>query len=446
MHLNETHDPALRSWVDSANGAGASFPIQNLPWTVFRRKELNQPFRCGVGIGDQVLDMSRALTWLTADDMHEYPVLEYAVKSLSGSTLNEFMGLGRIAWSSLRLWLSRALRFGSPLQSELRQHLVPQNAALHSVPAAIGDYTDFYTSIHHAMAVGKLMRPDNPLLPNYKWIPIGYHGRSSSIIISGKAFHRPTGQRPPGGSLRPTVGPSQRLDYELELGLFIGKGSSLGEPIPVAEAEAHIFGLCLLNDWSARDLQGWEYQPLGPFLGKNFATTISPWIVTLDALEPFRTDWHRDASDSQPLEYLRHALDLTRGALDIQLEAWIETAKMRAAEEPPVRLSRSNFRDSYWNIAQLVAHHTINGCNLRSGDLLGTGTQSGPKPEEAGSLLELTAGGKTAIQLANGEKRYFLEDGDRVILRGHCDRAGYARIGFGEACGIVIPVREYRSN
>jgi fumarylacetoacetase len=439
--MNETHDPALRSWVKSADPWARDFPIQNLPWTVFRRKGWTEPFRCGVGIADQILDLRGAHTWPSAEDLQDYPDLERALESLSSPTLNELMGLGPQTWSQLRLWLSRALRIGSPLQAKLRQHLVPQNAVDYALPATIGDYTDFYTSIHHATAVGKLLRPDNPLLPNYKWIPIGYHGRASSILISGQDFRRPTGQRLQAGRPDPTTGPSERLDYEVELGVWVGTGNALGEPIAVADAETHLFGLSLLNDWSARDLQSWEYQPLGPFLGKSFATTVSPWIVTLEALEPFRTDWRRDASDPQPLEYLHRGLDLTRAGLDIQLEAWLETPLMRVAAEPPARLSRSNFKHSYWTIAQLVAHHTSNGCNLRPGDLLGTGTQSGPSPAEAGSLLELTRGGQTAINLPNGESRRFLEDGDRVFLRGHCERADYARIGFGEASGKVLAAR-----
>ena len=440
--LNETHDPALRSWVESANDREGDFPIQNLPWCIFRRKAGTEPFRCGMGIGDQVLDMGAAHAWLCAEDLRNSPEIEEGVRRLSSPTLNEFMGLGPTVWSSLRRSVSRALRVGSPLESRVREALVPQTAAVYALPAHIGDYTDFYTSLHHATAVGRLMRPDNPLLPNYKWIPIGYHGRSSSLIVSGEDFHRPVGQQLLAGEASPMTAPSQRLDYEVELGVFVGVGNPLGRSIAVADAEAHVFGLCLLNDWSARDIQGWEYQPLGPFLGKNFATTISPWVVTLEALQPFRAGWHRDAGDPQPLDYLKCGLDMTRAALNIQLEAWIETARMRVAGDSPCRLSRSNFKDSYWTIAQLLAHHTINGCNLRPGDLLGTGTQSGPNPEEAGSLLELTAGGKLPIRLPNGEDRRFLEDGDRIILKGYCDLAGRARIGFGESSSILVAARD----
>jgi fumarylacetoacetase len=285
------------------------------------------------------------------------------------------------------------------------------------------------------------MRPDNPLLPNYKWVPIGYHGRSSSIGVSGQRFRRPAGQRMTPGADRPLVGPSERLDYELELGVFIGQGNDLGSAIAAAEAESHIFGLCLLNDWSARDLQAWEYQPLGPFLGKSFATTISPWVVTLEALAPYRIPWVRAGGDPQPLPYLQFPELHSTGAIDIELEVFIETEMMRSAGGPAHRLSRSNFRDCYWSIAQMVAHHTVNGCNLRPGDLFGTGTQSGPSAEEAGSLLELSCGGKQPLTLANGEQRRFLNDGDAIILRASCERAGHPRISFGEVKGRVLAAR-----
>jgi fumarylacetoacetase len=326
---------------------------------------------------------------------------------------------------------------GSPQQAALQSCLVPQSSAQYSLPAHIGDYTDFYASIYHATAVGRLMRPDKPLLPNYEWIPIGYHGRSSSIDVSGQSFHRPRGQRLPPGAVQPIVGASARMDYELELGVFVGRGNSPGMPIPIADAEAHIFGMCLLNDWSARDLQSWEYQPLGPFLAKNFATTISPWIVTLQALAPFRVPPVRPETSPAPLPYLSSPGNREAGAIDIRLEALIQSQSMRALRRPPQRLSLSSFRHSYWTIAQLVAHHTVNGCNLRAGDLLGTGTQSGPTPEEAGSLLELSMGGSRPIQI-DGETRTFLEDGDSVMLRGWCEGPHAARIGFGEVQGRVL--------
>jgi fumarylacetoacetase len=319
---------------------------------------------------------------------------------------------------------------------------VPQTQAEYALPARIGNYTDFYTSVHHATAVGRLLRPDNPLLPNYKWVPIAYHGRASSIVVSGQQFPRPVGQILPSGAAAPIVGPSKRLDYELELGVLVGQGNSLGSRIDIADAESHIFGLCLLNDWSARDLQTWEYQPLGPFLAKNFATTISPWIVTLEALAPYRARWQRPSADPQPLSYLDSPVVRREGAIDIQLEVHLESESMRRAGQGPSRLSASSFKHAYWTAAQMIAHHTVNGCNLQPGDLLGTGTQSGPVPEEAGSLLELSMGGKEPVRLANGETRRFLEDADEVILRGHAERPGFARIGFGTAVGRVLPVRE----
>ena len=307
------------------------------------------------------------------------------------------------------------------------------------MPAEIGDYTDFFTSIHHATNVGRLFRPDNPLLPNYKWVPIGYHGRGSSIGVSGQSFPRPQGQKMPPGAAEPVFGPSNRLDYELEIGIYIGVGNALGRPIPIAEAERHVFGLGLLNDWSARDIQAWEYQPLGPFLAKSFATTVSPWVVTLEALAPYRVEWTRPATDPQPLPYLDSPETRARGALDVQIETWLETAQMRSTAATPARLSHSSMKHAYWTIGQLVAHHTVNGCNLQPGDLFGSGTLSGPTAGEEGSLLELSVGGKQPVALGDGETRTFLEDGDCVILRAWCERDGYARIGFGESRGTVAP-------
>jgi fumarylacetoacetase len=303
------------------------------------------------------------------------------------------------------------------------------------LPCEIGDYTDFYTSIHHATSVGKQFRPDNPLLPNYKWVPIGYHGRSSTIGVSGETIRRPRGQYKGPDDAAPGFGASKRLDYELELGIFVGKGNAQGEPIVIDEAESHLFGLGLFNDWTARDVQAWEYQPLGPFLSKNFASTLSPWIVTMEALAPFRVPFVRPAGDPQPLPYLDDPDNRREGAVDIVLEVWLATANMRE----PQRLMQSNFRDSYWTMAQLVAHHTVNGCRLRPGDLFGSGTQSGPEPGQGGSLLELSQGGKQPLRLANGETRSFLEDGDTVILRGRCERGGFRRIGFGACAGTIAP-------
>ncbi|MBS0420769.1 MAG: fumarylacetoacetase [Proteobacteria bacterium] len=437
---NATHDPSLRSWVESANQPDSDFPIQNLPFAVFRRAASAEPFRGGVAIGDQILDLAalheaRVLRAGAAGEAAPALAAE-ALAACSRSTLNSFMALGTDAWSALRAELSRLL---SVTGTAAQHALVPQSAAEYSVPARIGDYTDFYASIHHATAVGALFRPDNPLLPNYKWVPIGYHGRSSSIRISGQEFRRPRGQIKPSGTEDPQLLPTRRLDYELEVGVFIGTGNALGAPIGIDDAERNVFGLCLLNDWSARDVQAWEYQPLGPFLAKNFATTISPWIVTLEALAPYRTAWTRSAGDPQPLAYLDSPRLRQSGGLDMQLEAAIETQQMRAAGQAPQRLSRSNFKHSYWSIAQLVAHHTVNGCNLEPGDLLGSGTQSGPTPQEAGSLLELTVGGKQPLTLESGETRTFLADGDRLILKGWCEKAGHPRIGFGEVSGTVLP-------
>ncbi len=434
--LNPTHDPSLRSWVESANRAGADFPIQNLPFAVFRRVGGSESFRCGVAIGDQVLDLRAA---------HAANLLSgkagEAGSAAAAPRLNGLMALGPGAWSALRAALSDLLRADSATAQRVAEALVPLAAVEFAAPAQIGDYTDFYTSIHHATAVGRLFRPDNPLLPNYKWVPIAYHGRASSIRVSGQEIRRPIGQVLGNGAARPQLSASRRLDYELELGVFIGSGNPLGQPVPVEESEQHIFGLCLLNDWSARDLQAWEYQPLGPFLAKNFATTISPWIVTLEALAPFRVAWSRPAHDPQPLAYLESEAGRRAGALDIHLEVFLETGNMRERHLGRQRLSHSNFRDAYWTIAQMVAHHTINGCNLEPGDLLGTGTQSGPTPAEAGSMLELTAGGQQPLAIVSGETRTFLEDGDRVTFRAWCERAAHTRIGFGEVSGTIAPVK-----
>jgi fumarylacetoacetase len=307
------------------------------------------------------------------------------------------------------------------------------------LPAEVGDYTDFYASVFHATNVGTMLRPDNPLFPNYKWVPIGYHGRASSLVVSGTPIARPQGQTEPGeGGATPRFGPSRSLDYELEVAAFLGPGNPLGQPIPLAQAEGRLFGLCLLNDWSARDLQKWEYQPLGPFLAKSFATSISPWVVTLEALAPFRVPaFPRPADDPQPLPYLSDEQDRAQGGIDLHLEVLLSSAAMRERGLPPLSLSRSNLRDVYWTFAQMVAHHSSNGCNLRPGDLIASGTVSGPAKENRGSLIELTWRGTEPLTLPSGEPRRFLETGDEVILRGHCRREGYARIGFGECRGVV---------
>ncbi len=433
--LDTTHDAKARSWLPAANLKGCAFPIQNLPFGIFRRARSTEPFRGGVAIGDQIIDLRS----LAAGPVFSGDAAE-GVRLGAENSLNSLMQSGPRVLSALRRSLFEAMAQGSAHESAVQKCLVAQGEAEYSLPALIGDFTDFYISIHHATAIGRLFRPDNPLLPNYKWIPIGYHGRSSSIGVSGQNFARPAGQKS-AGSGAPTVGPSARLDYELELGIFIGAGNSLGSPIPLGEAENHIFGLCLLNDWSARDLQGWEYQPLGPFLSKNFATTISPWIVTLEALAPFRVPFTRPESDPEPLPYLDSPGNREAGGIDIRLEALIQTAKMRQRGEPPQRLSETSFRHAYWTAAQLVAHHTVNGCNLRPGDLLGSGTQSGPTAVEAGSLVELSKGGTQALRIGQDEQRTFLEDGDTVIFRGWCERPGAVSIGFGELTGRVLPAR-----
>ena len=432
--LNETHDPALRSWVAPANQAQTDFPIQNLPFAVFRRQGSTEAYRGGVAIGDQILDLAAVAASGVLSG-----AAAAAVQAASGDSLNALMALGRPAWSALRLALSRALREGAPEQSKLAACLVPQTAAEFNLPARIGDYTDFYTSIHHASNVGRQFRPDNPLLPNFKWIPIGYHGRASSIGVSGQRFPRPLGQTMSPGASVPSFGPCKRLDYELEMGIFVGSGNALGKPISITEAEASVFGMCLLNDWSARDIQAWEYQPLGPFLSKNFASTISPWIVTLEALSPYRVAFTRPADDPQPLPYLDSPANSAQGAMDIQLEVLLQTQTMRQQDQAATRLTHTSYRHAYWTVAQIVAHHTVNGCNLQPGDLMGTGTLSGPTLDEAGALIELTVGGKQPLTLPNGESRTYLEDGDAVVLRGWCEKPGAARIGFGQCVGTVLP-------
>jgi fumarylacetoacetase len=442
-HHDGTCDPKLRSWLASANHAGTDFPIQNLPFGIFREASsgVGRPDsgRVGVAIGDQVLDLGALADAGVLDGL---PAAVLA--ACRQSSLNLLMSLGRGAWQSLRRRISALLeeantdtiRFRRKLESALH----PQAAVQMMKPAHVGDYTDFYASVFHAMNVGKLFRPDNPLLPNYKHVPIGYHGRASSLAVSGTPVRRPLGQTAsPEGSV-PTFGPTRLLDYEVEVGAFVGEGNRLGEPIPISEAREHIFGLCLVNDWSARDIQAWEYQPLGPFLAKSFLTTLSPWVVTLDALEPFRTPaFHRPLGDPVPLPYLFAEEDQERGGFDITLEALLVTAQMRAHRVEPFQLSRGNFRDLYWTIAQLLTHHASNGCNLRPGDLFASGTVSGPEDSARGCLLEITERGKAPVTLPNGETRKFLEDGDELILRGYCEREGAVRIGFGECRGRIEP-------
>lgn len=430
--LDFTHDGDLKSWLESANEDGTDFPIQNLPFSVFCREGTAEPYRPGVAIGDQVLDL---LSLYRAGLLPEAKILS----ATATSTLNALMSAPRHEQKALRQALSAGLAANAPAKAAWRSALVPQSAVAYAVPARIGDYTDFYTGIHHATTVGKLFRPENPLLPNYKWVPIGYHGRSSSIVVSGTPIKRPRGQIKASDAHAPQLAPSQRLDYELELGAFIGGSNPLGSPVSIDQAEDRVFGMVLLNDWSSRDVQAWEYQPLGPFQSKNFGSTISPWIVTMDALAPFRAPFTRPQGDPAPLAYLDSEKVRSSGGLDLQLEVWIQTANMHSSNQPPVKISESNFRDSYWTLGQLVAHHTIGGCNLQPGDLLGTGTQSGAEPGQGGSLLELSQGGKTPLSLPNGELRTFLQDGDWVILKARATRLGYRSIGFGACVGTILP-------
>ncbi len=446
--LDETHDPDLKSWVESANDPRTDFPLQNLPFGVGVLEGTDlPPFPC-VALGDQVVDLYAVL---------EAGLLGEAEDDQDAAEFEELLAapwLDPGAWGGVR---SRLVELFSHGNTELKNDRKARTLALRPMKSVRmllpmdppGNYTDFYASIHHATRVGSMFRPENPLLPNYKWVPIGYHGRASSVVVSGTEVVRPRGQikadDPAGGPATPPVfGPSKMLDYELEMGLVAGLGSGLGEPVPIAEARDFLFGMVLLNDWSARDIQKWEYQPLGPFLAKNFATTISPWVVTADALRPFRcAAARREPGDPAPLDYLNDPYDQDFGAYDVTMEVYLLTERMRRAGAEPARLSTGNLRDLYWTPAQLIAHHTSNGCNLEAGDLLGTGTVSGPTPESRGCLLELTWDGpgrpRTPIQLPGGETRTFLQDGDEVIFRAFCEKPGFRRIGFGECRGIIRP-------
>ncbi|POG05666.1 fumarylacetoacetase [Pseudomonas putida] len=427
--MNQT--AIARSWVEHANGH-SDFPLQNLPLGVFSRP--GEALRCGVAIGDAILDLEAALALgLFAGQA------KVAVEATRGGALNGFFALGRDARVALRERLLELLGEHSEHQAVLKSALYPASECQLHLPAKVGDYTDFYVGIQHATNVGKLFRPDNPLLPNYKYVPIGYHGRASTLRPSGTEVRRPQGQTLPAGHTEPTFGPCARLDYELELGIWIGQGNDMGQAIPIAEAEQHLAGLCLLNDWSARDIQAWEYQPLGPFLSKSFITTISPWVVTAEALEPFRcAQPARPEGDPQPLPYLLDQRDQANGAFDIELEVLLLTERMREQGLPAQRLALSNTLNMYWTVAQLIAHHSVNGCQLQPGDLFGSGTLSGATPDAYGSLLETTVGGKQPVELASGEIRKFLEDGDEIILRARCKREGVASIGFGECRGKII--------
>jgi fumarylacetoacetase len=427
-----THDPSRRSWVVSADGH-ADFPIQNLPLGMFSPPGGAGP-RAGVAIGDEILDLAaaNAAGLLTGEAGR--------AASAAGPALNGLLALGAGPRRALRARLAELLAEGAAERAAVEPTLHrAADCAIH-LPTAIGDYTDFYVGIHHATNVGRLFRPDNPLLPNYKWVPIGYHGRASTVVPSGVPVRRPYGQRKRPDETAPSFGPCRNLDYELELGIWIGTGNDRGTPIPIGRAAEHVAGYCLLNDWSARDVQAWEYQPLGPFLAKSFATTVSPWIVTPEALAPFRIGQPaRPEGDPAPLDYLLDEADQRTGALEIELEVLLRTERMRALGREPHRLSIGSTRHLYWTTAQLVTHHTSNGCSLRPGDLLGSGTISAPEREGWGSLLEITRGGKEPVALPDGERRAFLEDGDEVILRARARRQGAAPIGFGECRAVVLP-------
>jgi fumarylacetoacetase len=414
-----------------------SFPISNLPYGVFRRLHSDDGFRVGVAIGDSILDVGAALRAGLIS-----PPAREAAEACEADSLNGLMAMGRTHWSALRAALTELLTEGTELNARAASRaeglFTRMEDAELTLPAKIGDYTDFYASIHHATNVGSMFRPDNPLLPNYKWVPIGYHGRASSIVPSGTEVRRPHGQRKAPDATEPTVGPCRMLDYEMELGAFVGPGNALGETISIENAEDHLFGVCLVNDWSARDMQAWEYQPLGPFLAKSFATSISPWVVTMDALAPYRAPaFERAPDDPRPLPYLDHERDRTSGGIAINVEVSLRTARMRETNAKPHVLSRGSFTDMYWTFAQMLTHHASNGCNLRPGDLIASGTISGSTPDSRGSLLELTWRGRDPIELPDGETRTFLQDGDEVIMRGWCGGNGTAELGLGEVRGVV---------
>jgi fumarylacetoacetase len=429
--LDETHDPARRSFVESANLPGCDFPIQNLPFGAFRAVPDGQP-RVGVAIGDQILDVSAAAAVFDG-------LAAAAAQACSAPFLNPLMAMGPQARSALRLELSRRLSADGDGDMRLRPFLTPMARVEMSMPVAFRNFTDFFASIFHATNAGRLFRPDSPLSPNYKYVPVAYHSRASSVCISGTPVRRPSGQCK-GSDGPPSFAPSRHLDFELELSTFVGTASELGRGVAISEAANTVFGHCLLNDWSARDIQAWESQPLGPFLGKNFATTISPWVVTAEALAPFHTAaFARPEGDPAPLPHLDDGRDRAEGGLDITLEAYLLTEAMRREGSPPYRVTQSAFSRMYWTQAQMIAHHTSNGCNLEIGDLMGSGTVSGPEPSSWASLLELTARGTNPIVLPNGETRTFIEDGDEIILHGFCEKPGRARIGFGECRALLLP-------
>ena len=426
---------SIGSWVESANSDGCDFPIENLPFgRFFLRSDDLKKERIGIAIGDQILDL-----FILSTRIQIPSGLAAALEYLANGNLNAFMSEPDGVQRAFRVWLTQLLGKQSTDQAKINVALIPQEDVIMLLPCQIGDYTDFYAGIYHAMNVGKMLRPDAPLGENYSWLPVGYHGRSSSLLPSGTPIKRPTGQTRASDGKPPYFQPTRRLDYELELGIFIGRGNELGSPISIDRAEDHFFGMCILNDWSARDIQGWESAPLGPFLGKSFATTISPWLVTKFALEPFRCALTRTIKTNASLPYLESTENTQSGAIQMMLEVLVQTEEMKLSGEPPYRLVQSEFSQAaYWTIAQLITHHTSNGCNLRAGDLFGTGTLSGATPDSAGSLLELTFGGKQTVKLPNGQVRGFLENGDTVIMRAYCDLPNTVRIGFGDCVGTII--------
>ncbi|WP_426440274.1 fumarylacetoacetase [Bradyrhizobium genosp. P] len=432
--LDETHDPARRSFVEAANRTDTDFPIQNLPLGVFSSKA-DPKLRIGVAIGDRVLDLKKASG---ASERFTQPTHD----ALQQTSLNSLFALGPAAMRDLRRTVADMLDQGSS-GNQVRRHasdlLTPMVACSLHLPTKVSNYTDFYAGIYHARTAGALLMPENPLPENYKWVPIAYHGRASSVQVGYGAVRRPLGQRPPtAAGAAPSFGRCERLDFELEMGFYLGGGNRLGKPIPIADASQEIAGFSLLNDWSARDIQRWEMFPLGPFLSKSFATSVAPWVVTADALAPFRVAaLPRPDGDPRPLDYLFDATDQANGGLDVHLQVLLSTEKMRGANEPAIEILTSNAKYLYWTPAQMVAHHTINGCNLQPGDLIGTGTISGPSPAELSSMLEFTSAGSKPVALANGERRGFLEDGDEITFRGRCSRQGYATIGFGSCVGRI---------
>jgi fumarylacetoacetase len=443
FEINETHDANLKSWIESANAPDTDFPIQNLPFCMFRQLgEKDEGEIIGVVIGDYILNVEEIAK---VDPLNSSLRLEWGDVKISYFLTDLHLlinSTGIEERGKIRRFLVSLFR--EDAEPDIRQivsrYLIPISETSLSVPFEIGDYTDFYCSIFHATNVGSMFRPDNPLLPNYKYVPIGYHGRASSIVVSGTEIKRPKGQNRSDAEQPPVFIPCKNLDYEMEVGFFVGQGNNLGEPISIEDAEKHIFGLCLVNDWSARDIQAWEYQPLGPFLAKNFATSVSPFVVTMEALAPFRTKaFERPDGDPPPLDYLSSAANEQSGGFDVNLEVYIQTPKMREESVEPFLLSRSNMKDLYWTIGQMLTHHASNGCNLQTGDLMATGTVSGKSKDERGCLLELTWRGTEPIELPNGEQRRFLEDGDEIIMRGYAERKGFRRIGFGECRGIILP-------